>query len=116
MTRKYLYNCPCCYAVHWLEDAGETLGFICPECYWECDPGDSEYGPNPVSLEQANKNWLLYGACDPHGYWCRFHRELPWGVDERNPDAMFMWRLLAYCTECHQFTGPRFCACEEGER
>jgi hypothetical protein len=91
------------------------MGFICPECYWECDPGeDYEYGPNRVSLEQARKNFVLYRACDPHGYWCRYYKDLPAGVDDRDPEALFFWRMAAWCPECHNFTGA-FIPCPDCE-
>jgi hypothetical protein len=89
-----------------MEREDEILGMICPECYWEHDDIDSEYGPNSVSLDEARANWRLYGACDPHGYWCKHYKELPRGVAEGERKSVIVWLILTSCPECHARTAP----------
>ncbi|MBL0355952.1 MAG: hydrolase [Chitinophagaceae bacterium] len=61
------YPCPCCgYKTYSEKATGDYM--ICPVCFWEDDPlqhKDSDYagGANTVSLKQAQKNFLLFGAC-----------------------------------------------------
>ncbi len=51
------YKCPCC----WCLTLDEPKAWeICPVCFWE-DGGD---GPNHMTLAQARKNFLRFGACD----------------------------------------------------
>lgn len=80
---------------------------ICPECYWEQDstPGGSEYGPNRVFLKEARANYILYRACDPHGYWCKHYRDLPEGVANGERLACLAWRLASRCYVCDVYTG-----------
>jgi hypothetical protein len=65
LTEKY--TCPCCgYKTHSRED---HLWEICEVCYWQSCPvqnSDPDYigGPNPVSLRQAQQNFLTFGACE----------------------------------------------------
>jgi hypothetical protein len=60
------YACPCCgYKTFDYEPNGSYS--ICPICYWEDDPiqlKEPEYegGANGVSLIQAQKNFLEFGA------------------------------------------------------
>ncbi len=60
-------RCPCCGYYTFLEvDRG--MFAICPVCFWEDDPEqekDPNYagGANRVSLIEARKNFLKYGAC-----------------------------------------------------
>jgi hypothetical protein len=120
--QRTLY-CACCFTAHLLDDAGDCLGFICPECRWEWDGRsmtDTEevsavFGPNMVELVQARKNYDLYGADDAHGYWCKHYRDLPAGVDEREPNALFLWRLAARCHACDVFAAPGDVCPECGE-
>lgn len=64
------YKCPCCGNYTLDEEPGNTYN-ICPVCYWEDDTSrlnelTFSRGANPVSLEQARKNYLEYGACEPN--------------------------------------------------
>lgn len=61
------YTCPCC-GYRTLDDEHEYD--ICPICFWEDDylqfkdvdlEGSANHG---ISLRQAQKNYLEYGACD----------------------------------------------------
>jgi hypothetical protein len=63
------FVCPCCgYAT-----LGAEGGFgICRICLWEDDGQDDPVahefwaGPNPTSLEDARRNYILRGASDMH--------------------------------------------------
>lgn len=64
------YKCPCCGYYTLEEEPGNTYT-ICPVCFWEDDLtrlNDLTYsgGANPVSLVQARKNFLEFGACEPN--------------------------------------------------
>ncbi|MGI0484580.1 DUF6714 family protein [Pantanalinema rosaneae CENA516] len=69
MKIETLYPCPCCgYRTLNLEPPGTYL--ICPICFWE-DDGDtgaaggySWVGSNQVSLRQAQRNFIAFGACE----------------------------------------------------
>lgn len=60
------FTCPCCG----YKTLDEQFGWdICPICYWEDDPlqfeeVDLEGGANTVSLRQAQKNFIEFGACE----------------------------------------------------
>lgn len=60
-------TCLCC-GYKTLED--KSMYDICPICFWEDDPvnyGKADYkgGSNGfISLREAQKNFLLFGACD----------------------------------------------------
>lgn len=62
------YVCPCCgYKTLDQEPPGTYLA--CPICFWEDagvqhDDPDYEGGANTVSLRQARKNFLEFGACE----------------------------------------------------
>lgn len=62
------YPCPCCgYKTFDQEPNGSHE--ICAVCFWEDDPvqlADPDFadGANPMSLRQAQKNFLAFGACD----------------------------------------------------
>jgi hypothetical protein len=66
---------------------------ICPICFWQDDPVDydepnvSAGGPNHVSMKQAQRNFLAFGASE-----VRFQPNVrkPTPEDERDPN----WRLL----------------------
>lgn len=69
MTSKsniVLYPCPCCgYLTRDEEEPGTFL--ICPICRWEDDfiqynNPDRSGGANRVSLNEARKNFKLFGA------------------------------------------------------
>jgi len=114
------YYCGVCFTKHLLDDPSDVLGFICPVCYWEWDGRDiatkdgdprgvsETFGPNRVSMTQARKNYLLYRACDPHGYRCKTGHELPRGVDgagrRERPDTYVVWMIMTRCPECGEFT------------
>ncbi|MBL7869464.1 MAG: hydrolase [Flavobacterium lindanitolerans] len=61
------FACPCCgYKTFDHEPNGSYE--ICQVCYWEDDPiqlkdPDYEGGANPMSLRQAQQNYLDFGAC-----------------------------------------------------
>lgn len=62
------YTCPCCGYKTLEEEPPGTYG-ICSICYWEDDPvqfNDQDYegGANEVSLRQAQKNFIAFGACE----------------------------------------------------
>jgi hypothetical protein len=64
LTKKF--SCPCCGYLT-LEEGHRFE--ICPVCFWEDDPIQSEDrrykgGANEMSLEEARKNFQLYGAVD----------------------------------------------------
>jgi hypothetical protein len=66
MTRQFA--CPCC---GFLTLPAQSPGSweICPVCLWQDDPMGFErpgkpHGPNPISLYQARKNFLVFGACE----------------------------------------------------
>ncbi|HEX2914906.1 MAG TPA: CPCC family cysteine-rich protein [Chloroflexia bacterium] len=81
------YPCPCCgYKVFDEEPYGSYD--ICPVCFWECDNvqmDDIDYagGANHVSLRQAQKNYLEFGASEK-----RFLKNVrePHEDEERDPD------------------------------
>lgn len=60
------YTCPCC-GYKTLEDEHEYD--ICPICFWEDDllqfeEVDLAGGANPVSLREAQQNFIKFGACE----------------------------------------------------
>lgn len=62
------FRCPCCGFYTLPEPAGGSYN-ICPVCWWEDDPvqmddEDFEGGANKVSLRQAKKNYMAFGASD----------------------------------------------------
>ena len=63
-----LYPCPCCGYLTLPEEADGTYE-ICPICFWEDDgvqlnDPDYEGGANTVSLKQAQRNFLEFGASE----------------------------------------------------
>lgn len=61
------YQCPCCGYYTFNEEVNGSYN-ICAVCFWEDDPvqlEDPTYdgGANHVSLIQARKNYLDFGAC-----------------------------------------------------
>jgi hypothetical protein len=62
------FTCPCC-GYKTLDEEGDGTYEICPVCFWEVDRvqfGDPDYegGANHVSLRQAQKNFMEFGASD----------------------------------------------------
>ena len=84
------YKCPCCgyYTFdHVLDESYD----ICPVCFWEDSYYDYEFPDdicscNKVSLNQAQANYLKYGACKKE--LCEYVREPneeeKAGMDEKN--------------------------------
>lgn len=60
-----MYTCPCC-GYKTLKEEHEYN--ICSICYWEDDwyqfVDVDSIGANKVSLREAQKNYLEFGACD----------------------------------------------------
>ena len=62
------YTCPCC-GYKTLDEEPPGTYDICSICFWEDDEvqyDDPEYGggANIPSLRQAQKNYVLFGACE----------------------------------------------------
>ncbi len=62
------YQCPCCGYYTFAQKPNGSYD-ICPVCFWEDDPiqlKDATYegGANKVSLAQAHRNFLSFGACE----------------------------------------------------
>lgn len=62
------YKCPCC-GYYTFDERPNGKYDICKVCFWEDDPiqlDDPSYegGANHVSLLQAQKNYLEFGACE----------------------------------------------------
>jgi hypothetical protein len=62
------YTCPCC-GYKSLDEEPPGTYYICEICYWEDDDvqfrdPDYEGGANEVSLRQAQKNFIRFGACE----------------------------------------------------
>lgn len=62
------YTCPCCGYLTLDEEPPDTYE-ICKICFWENDGGqfrnlDYSGGANEVSLKQAQRNFLSFGACE----------------------------------------------------
>lgn len=62
------YTCPCCGYKTLNEEPTDTYE-ICNICFWEDDgvqfrDPDYEGGANIPSLRQAQKNYILMGACE----------------------------------------------------
>lgn len=63
-----MYPCPCCGYKTFDVPANGSYD-ICPVCFWEDDPvqlknPDYVGGANHISLRQAQKNFLEFGACE----------------------------------------------------
>lgn len=68
MKKSEKYKCPCCGYYTFDKKIRGTYE-VCPVCYWEDDPiqlEDETYegGANKVSLKQARRNFLIFGACE----------------------------------------------------
>ena len=64
---SHKFTCPCCGHKTFDEPPGGTY-FICPVCFWEDDnfqlKNPDSTGANKVSLRQAQKNFMDFGACE----------------------------------------------------
>ncbi|MBK8672891.1 MAG: hypothetical protein IPN93_07865 [Bacteroidetes bacterium] len=68
LTINSKFACPCCGHLTYTEEPNGNYD-ICPVCYWEDDPiqlKDPTYkgGANRVSLVQAQRNFIEFGACE----------------------------------------------------
>lgn len=62
------YQCPCCGYATFDEEPNGNYD-ICPVCFWEDDPFQSQDpddadGANKVSLNEARANFAKFGACE----------------------------------------------------
>lgn len=85
-----VYPCPCCGYLVFDEPPGSYA--ICPICFWEDDLAqlrfaDLAWGPNRVSLREAQATYATLGACEPR---LVTHVRRPAEGDRRDPD----WRPL----------------------
>lgn len=82
-----LYTCPCC-GYKTLEEKPPGTFDICPICFWEDDNvqfDDPDYkgGANDVSLKEAQKNFLAFGASERR---VLKHVRKPRKGDEKDPE------------------------------
>jgi hypothetical protein len=61
-------RCPCCY-YYTIDSDDEIIVDICPVCFWQYDEvaqdkPDTMLGANTVTLNQARKNFKLFGASE----------------------------------------------------
>jgi hypothetical protein len=95
-----LHYCLCCgyktivgYETNFGYTTPPYTSCICPICFWQDDPVDydepdvSAGGPNHVSMKQAQRHFLAFGASEEH---LLPHVRKPTPEDERDPN----WRLL----------------------
>lgn len=69
MNSMKRYNCPCCNYKTFDAPIQESIGDICPVCFWEIDffikNENSPSGANSgLTLKQARKNFIDFGACE----------------------------------------------------
>jgi hypothetical protein len=88
--RPARYYCPCCGYRTFVDPPGSYD--ICPICFWEdddvqFDDPDLEGGANGVSLREAQRNFVEFGACERE---MLSHVRPPKEGEERDPN----WRLL----------------------
>ncbi len=81
------YACPCCGHMTYLEEPIGTYD-ICPVCYWEDDPVQSnnpDYagGANIVSLREAQQNFITYGYCEER---VKGHVRKPTSDEPKDPE------------------------------
>lgn len=63
-----MIRCPCCNKLT-IDDTTTPITEICDVCYWQYDEvaqrnENSIIGPNNISLNQAKKNYKLFGASE----------------------------------------------------
>lgn len=62
------FQCPCCGYFTYEAPAESSRGYICPVCFWECDPrtaDDEPSAPNHgLTLAAARENFIEFGACE----------------------------------------------------
>ena len=79
MNVETLYPCPCCGYITLNQKPPGTY-LICPICFWEDSTTDEydflSWSSNKVSLPQAQRNFIAFGACEPE-----------WIHDVRKPNA-----------------------------
>ena len=85
------YTCPCC-GYKTLDEEPTDTDAICEICFWHDDgvqfrDPDYEGGANEVSLKQAQKNFINFGACEE--YCIKFVRK-PNKEDIKDPN----WKPL----------------------
>ena len=85
------YTCPCC-GYKTLEEEPPGTYNICEICFWEddgiqYDEPDCEGGANTVSLRQAQRNFIEFGACEKS---CMEFVRNPDEKDRRD----FNWNIL----------------------
>ena len=85
------FACPCCGYTTFDIVYGGTAE-VCPVCFWEDDPDqfddpDYEGGANNISLKQAQRHFVEFGACDKE--WIGYVRK-PKKSEQRNAD----WKML----------------------
>jgi hypothetical protein len=89
--RMVKYTCPCCgYKTFYEEPNGEYN--ICTVCYWEDDPFQKadptdEGGANQVSLRQAQRNFIEFGACEVE---MKHYTRQPNSDEPKDPN----WKLI----------------------
>ena len=91
MKSEMKYTCSCC-GYKTLDEKPPGTYDICPICFWEddavqFDDPDYEGGANEVSLRQAQKNFVEFGACDRKAL---SHVRSPGENDERDAE----WKAL----------------------
>lgn len=64
-------KCDCCGHAF----SGEEYD-ICTECWWEKESFSAQFPDqhcyvNGTTLRKARANYAEYGACNPHGLWCK---------------------------------------------
>lgn len=62
----YKYTCPCCKHATEMKDAGESMGHICRNCFWEEDEWEESNDPDCVgangsTLDDYRNAWIAAG-------------------------------------------------------
>jgi hypothetical protein len=84
--KQKLRTCPCCGYRTLTSSPGSYE--LCPICFWEDDGiqfADPDYsgGANVPSLREAQRNFILFGACDNQAI---PHVRRPAATDSREPN------------------------------
>ncbi|CAI3676883.1 Membrane protein [Clostridium neonatale] len=87
--REY-FTCPCCGYIT-LESEHEYD--ICPICFWEDDwiqfeEVDLQDGANKVSLRQAQKNYIEFGACEKEML-CHVRKPTVYDIKDENWNVLY---------------------------